>query len=69
MKCFTKTFSYKMVSQNPSSPNVFIKSYFVGLLESASLRAGMPVEVRLPTSGSLPNPAKVGPILRGGVVV
>jgi len=25
---------------------------FVGLLESASLRAGLPVEVRLPISGS-----------------
>jgi len=28
------------------------KSCFVGLLESASLQASVPVDVRLPTSGS-----------------
>ena len=49
IKCFTNAFFYKTFSQN---------SFFVGLLESTSLRVGMPVEVRLPTTGSPQTPRK-----------
>ena len=39
----------------------------MGLLESASLRVEMPVEVMLPYSWISPDPAKAGPTL--GVVI
>ena len=41
----------------------------MGLLESASLRVGMPVEVRLSTVGSPQTPRKWDLTLGGGVVV
>ena len=52
IKCFHKIFLLQ---------NVFSKSYFVGLLESTSLQAGMLVEIRLPIPGSPQIPQKRGP--------
>ena len=50
-----------MFSQNLPSINYFHKTLFVGLLESASLRVEIPVEVRLPTTESPQTPRKRDP--------
>ena len=52
--CFRLTVVFHFIfSQKPSSTKYLHNNLvFVGLVESASLRAEMPVEVRLPTSGS-----------------
>ena len=50
-----------MFSQNLSSIKYFYKTLFVGLLESTSLRVGMPVGVRLLTVRSPQTPQKRDP--------
>ena len=69
--CLSLVLLHKMCSQNrsfikyfhkiPLLWNIFTKSDFMGILELASQWAVMPVEVRLPTSGSLQTLQKWGP--------
>ena len=66
--CLFLVLRHKMFSQKPSHikcfhnipllQNVFTKSCFVGILESASLRTGMSIEIRLHTSRSPHTPRK-----------
>ena len=56
-----RTFLFNILSKFPLL-QCFHKTFvFVGLVESASLWAAMPVEVRLPTSGSPQIPSKQDP--------
>ena len=50
---FHKMFSYLIFSKKLSYLKFFHKTLFVGILESASLRVEMLVEVRLPTRPTL----------------
>ena len=60
--CFHITVVFHFIfSQKPSSTKCLHKNIFVSLVESASLRAKILVEVRLPTSGSPQIPRKRDP--------
>ena len=54
-----RSFFHLIFSQNSSSTKYLHKNFgFLGLVESASLQVEMPIEVRLPTSGSSQTPRK-----------
>ena len=58
---YHKMFPYWIISRKLLYTKYFHKTLFVGFLESASLWAEMPVEVRLPTTGSPQTPQKQDP--------